>query len=281
MITLHWHTEPGLISGLLFLGWIYALVVGPFRQRIAPGTRFPVGCAMAWYTALAIAYLTVGSPLDQVGEDFLFSAHMVQHNLLMYLLPPLVLLGIPRWLADTVLAAKPLRAVARVLVHPVVGFISINAAFTLWHIPALYEAALHSKPVHILEHVTMFLPSLLVWWAFISPSRRLPPLAYPLQMLYVFALMIGQLPVFAFISFAGEVLYPTYAYAPRLTWLPLSPIEDQVLGGVIMKVANMAVSMALFIRAWVLWVRSSRDEDPADPVSLTSSAPAAQSTARP
>ena len=80
----HWHNEPHLIGGLVVLGWLYALFTGPLRDRLAPGASYPRGHAIKFYLALVVFYLAVGSPLDQIGERFLLSGHMVQHQLIMY-----------------------------------------------------------------------------------------------------------------------------------------------------------------------------------------------------
>src|ERR1022692_4343179 len=78
----HWHNEPFLTGGLILAGWLYAILAGPLRARLAPGLPFPRAAAALFYAALAIFYVAVGSPLDQVGERFLLSAHMVQHLLI-------------------------------------------------------------------------------------------------------------------------------------------------------------------------------------------------------
>ncbi len=97
---LHWHTEPLLLITLLLVGWLYALGVGPLRERIAPGTLFPRRQAILFYLGLIIVYLAVGSPLDQIGEQFLFCAHLPQHMLLIYFSPVLFIFGTPAWLID-------------------------------------------------------------------------------------------------------------------------------------------------------------------------------------
>ena len=94
----HWHNEPFLIGGLIFLGWSYAILTGPWRSRLAPGTPYPLSQAVKFYTALGIFYLAVGSPLDQAGERYLLSAHMLQHQLIIYPAAVLFLLGLPDWL---------------------------------------------------------------------------------------------------------------------------------------------------------------------------------------
>ena len=81
----HWHNEPYLVGGLVLLGWLWAIAAGPFRARLAgAAVPFPRGRAVMFYSALVIFYLAVGSPLDQIGERFLFSAHMLQHQILIY-----------------------------------------------------------------------------------------------------------------------------------------------------------------------------------------------------
>ena len=74
-------------------------------------------------------------------------------------------------------------------------------------------------------------------------------------------MIFGQFPVFGFLTFSGEVLYPTYAFAPRMEFLNIPPLEDQVLGGVIMKVANMVVSLLIFCLSFYFWVKESEQEN--------------------
>jgi len=120
-MTLHWHTEPLLLITILGFGWLYALGVGPLRHRIAPGESFPLGRCITFYAGLGLVYLTVGSPLDQIGEQFLFSAHMVQHMLLIYFAPVLFFFGVPPWLIDWLLAPPRVRRAMSVLTHPACG----------------------------------------------------------------------------------------------------------------------------------------------------------------
>ena len=97
---LHWHTEPFLLSSLLFFGWAYAVATGPLRFRFAPEQAFPIRASILFYIGLITVYIAVGSPLDAIAELFLFSAHMTQHMLLIYLAPTLLIFGMPPWLID-------------------------------------------------------------------------------------------------------------------------------------------------------------------------------------
>jgi putative membrane protein len=253
----HWHNEPYLVGGLIFLGWLYALATGPFRARLAPlGTPFPRGHAWRFYAALVLFYLAVGSPLDQAGERFLLSAHMVQHQLITYPAAILFLTGLPAWLVAHATERPSLRLPFRVFTHPVVCALAYTVVIGVWHLPALYDWALRDKFIHILEHVMFFGVALLYWWPLFSPSRRYPPISYALQMLYLVAVTLLMTPLFAYLAFSSEVLYPTYEYAPRLI-AGFSPAQDQLLGAAIMKLGGMFVSFLALIWAFYRWYQST------------------------
>lgn len=252
----HWHNEPVLVGGLIFLGWLYAILVGPLRGRIAPGAAYPRQHAIRFNAALVIFYLAVGSPLDQAGERFLLSAHMVQHQLLIYASAVLFLCGIPSWLIAPVTDAPRFTRAWSVLFHPISCALIYSVILSGWHAPALYDWALRDKTVHVVEHVMFFGAALFYWWPVLSPSKRHPPAKYGPQMIYLLAVTVAMTPVFAFIAFSDNVLYPTYEYAPRLI-AQLSPTEDQLLGAVIMKSGSLGVTFIALVIAFYRWYQTS------------------------
>ena len=258
---LHWHTEPFLLLTILGVGWAYGLAVGPFRDALSGGQKatFPLGRCCLFYLGLLITYLAVGSPLDQLGEQFLFSAHMLQHMLLIYCAPTLFIFGTPSWLVDWTIRAFGLQKPLKVLTHPACGGLLFTFVYTVWHIPSLYEAALHDKRIHVLEHWTMFSLGLLMLWPYLTNSRLVPKPGYGVRMIAIFLLMVGQLPVFAFLTFAGEPIYPTYQWAPRI--IDLDALNDQILGGIIMKVVNMGYSLTLLGVSFYAWSKSEEAVD--------------------
>ena len=253
----HWHNEPYLIGGLIFLGWLYAILTGPLRPRLTPeGSPYPRAHAIRFYSALFIFYLAVGSPLDQLGERFLLSAHMLQHQLIIYPAAVLFLLGLPDWLVAPLTARPDLRSLFRVLTQPVICGLIYCVVISCWHFPFLYDWALQNRTVHIIEHFSFFGSALFLWWPVCSPSREFPPMSYAWQMLYYVAITIGMTPVFAYITFSSDVLYPTYEFAPRLI-AALDPHEDQLLAGSMMKLVGICVMMGAFGVSFYRWYQQS------------------------
>ncbi len=255
----HWHNEPFLTGGLILAGWLYAILAGPLRPRLAPGTPYPRGKAAAFYSGLVLFYLAVGSPLDQVAERFLLSAHMVQHMLIMYPVPLLMLLGLPEWMVDAALGRCP-RGLVRAVLNPVTCALVSTLVISVWHAPFLYEWTLQDKLVHVGEHLMFLAVSLLFWWPLASPSRLFPVPSYPVRMLYCVATEIGMIPVAAYVVFSQDILYPTYAYAPRLL-AGFSPADDQLVAGAIMKVVGMSVSLTALGLCFFRWSRESGRPD--------------------
>ena len=257
----HWHNEPFLVGGLIFLGWLYAILAGPYRSRLAPpGTPFPRAHAVRFYLALFLFYLAVGSPLDQVAERFLLSAHMLQHQILTYPSAILFLLGLPDWMVGIITGRPALRPSLRMLTHPLVCGTVYTVIMSGWHLPFLYDWALQNRAIHIGEHFSMFGAALFFWWPLYSPSKEFPPISYAWQMIYLTAVVIAMTPVFAYITFSPDVLYPTYEYAPRIT--SLTAAADQLLAGSMMKLIGMSVVMVAFGISFYRWYQQSERETP-------------------
>jgi len=252
----HWHNEPFLVGGLIVLGWLYAVLTGPLRGWLGNALPYPARESRYFYAALLFFYLAVGSPLDQAGERFLFTAHMVQHQIVIYLAALFFLIGLPSWLVDPVARHPAFTRIGRVLTRPLFCGAAYAIVFSVWHVPALYDWALQNKTVHIVEHLTFFASGLFLWWPYASPTRIWPAAGKGAQMLYIFFVAVAMTPVFAFVVFSNTVLYPTYEFAPRIT--TLSPMDDQILGGTVMKLGSMVVSLFAFGWSFMSWYRDDR-----------------------
>ena len=254
LVIVGWQVDPVLIGGLLALAVAYALAVGPLRTRLAPDAPFERGKALMFGAALLLLYLVEGSPLHDLAERYLLSAHMLQHLLLSYVVARMILVGVPAWLWRRLLLNRFVAPVARRVLRPTVTFVVFSVAFALWHIPVIYEGALMSPTVHHIEHIVFLVTAIMLWWPILSPLPELPRAPHLVQLAYLFTIPIAQLPVFAAITFSPDVVYRTYEVAPRVyPWL--SAVGDQALAGAIMKVMGLGFFSVPFARIFFDWYR--------------------------
>jgi len=182
---------------------------------------------------------------------------MLQHMLLIYVAAPLIVTGLPAGLLDGFLASRPrLTSVLRTLTHPLTGGIVFTLCFSIWHFPELYEAALRSRPLHVIEHWSMFLPALLMVWPLFSQSALLPRIGFGGAMFYSFALMIADLPLWAALIFGEHPIYDSYRLAPRVS--SLSASSDMIMGAVVMKGFNEVFALSCMAYAFFAWYRRDR-----------------------
>jgi len=251
-----WRNEPVLIDGIVLAGWVYALLAGPFRRRLAPGEPFPRVRACRFYAALGLLYLAVASPWDRVGENLLFSVHMLQLLAIMYPAAALFLAGLPAWMIDPALGCRAWRRPLGWILSPVACGALFTLVVTAWHVPRLFESALESEGMHAAEHASIFAVSLLFWWPLLSPSRVFPPIGFGGRLIYLFCLEVSLTALFTYILMADHVMYPTYEYAPRI--LPgLAAVDDQVLGGILLSAVSSLVMVAALGVNFFRWARTN------------------------
>jgi putative membrane protein len=251
-----------VLVGVALLGLAYAWAWWRRGERPS-GPRFA-----CFYGALLSLVVALNGPLHDLSDAYLFSAHMVQHLVLTLLFPPLLLLGVPGWMADGLLAPARRRPGARrligILTRPVPALGLYAAALVVWHVPAVYDAALRAHAWHVVQHLTLMAAATLAWWPVLSPSTAFPPLPYGAQILYLFAFGMPMTVVAAMITGAETLLYAAYAEAPRV--LALTPLADQRLGGVIMWVPAGLVPLLAFTAVFFRWAAQEADDagPPAD-----------------
>jgi putative membrane protein len=256
-----WHLRPDVLAVLSGFGALY--VVGWRRLRARqPATLASAWSLVAYLGGLASLAVALVSPLDPLA-DLLFTAHMLQHQLLLMAAPPLLLLGNPYpfvlWglphgvrlrLGATLTVTGGLRAAWRVLTWmPVAGTLYMLVLFA-WHHPALYEAALEHRVVHDLEHLSFFATAVLFWWPVVNPAPRLRRLTSGLQYGYRIGYLVLatglNTALGAVLGMTQRVLYPAYAAAPRLLedW---GVLDDQAFGGGVMWSGSHMYLLAILI----------------------------------
>jgi hypothetical protein len=143
---------------------------------------------------------------------------------------------------------------ARILTHPVLAYLAYNVTFIGWHVPQMYNWALVSHDLHILQHLMFMSVAVMMWWPVVNPVPELERIPTgPLLMMYVFAFGIPSTLVSAFITLSDSVFYPWYELAPRVT--SLSPLEDQRLGGLIMWIPGMLIFWVGISAVFFRWTK--------------------------
>jgi cytochrome c oxidase assembly factor CtaG len=223
----------------------------------APWTR--TGLALALFAGGLVAILAaLVSPVDVLGDQLLVM-HMVQHLLLIDIAPILLILGFNKVLLRPV--TRRLHAIERragYLAHPAFAVLAYAGFMWAWHIPAMYDAALHNATVHALEHVCFGLAGGLYWWHLLSPIRSrmrmggLGPVAYMVST----KLLVGALGIV--LAFAPASFYPFYEHHPH--YWGLSPSTDQSMAGLVMALEQSIVMGIALVVVFVQMLRESERE---------------------
>jgi cytochrome c oxidase assembly factor CtaG len=257
-----WHWETGVALPLLTLGGAYALGARAWnarsRRRVVPtwkAVAFVAGCA-----AVAIALL---SAIDEVALD-LFTAHMIQHELLMALAAPLlvaaepgvvILWSLPRGARRAVgglISAPAVRRVWARLTRPFEAWVLHAAAIWIWHVPSLFQAALTNETVHLAQHLTFFGSGLLYWWAVLHPRRRA---ALGISIVSLFGTTVQTAALGALLATSHVVWYP--AYGARAAPWGFTALEDQQLAGLVMWIPAGFMYLVAALAVTRRWMRQS------------------------
>jgi cytochrome c oxidase assembly factor CtaG len=266
----HWPMDPAVVVGLIitgvlyWLGYRYARRLGIERRHLTPWRT------ALFVLALVVIFFTLNSPLDTWADTYVW-AHMVQHELLTLVAAPLLLLsqpfmliwrgvplvarrGIMRWMSRSRWPLRTLEAIVNFMRKPAISWIAFTGLFSIWHLPALYDAATQNDNIHAFEHIC-FLVTAVFFWSQMIPSLPLKPrLGHPGQALYFgLAMLWGNVLGWAFVD-ATVPFYPYYNALPRAA-SDISAITDLHFAGGVMDVADTAVFISLIIVALGLWLR--------------------------
>ena len=275
-----WSWNPWVIAGLVLAACLYrrggrALWRTAARGRAirrregrplsyslrSPSAHAVAGKGVAFWGGWCALGVALVSPVHALG-GVLFSAHMVQHEVLMLVAAPLLVLGRPLpsflralplpWRRQLGKWGKGLQGGWRVLTHPLVAWALHAAALWVWHLPRLFQATLTSEPVHTWQHLSFFGTALCFWWALLHGRQGWH--GYGVAVLAVFTTALHSSLLGALLTFAPTPWYP--AYAPATAAWGLTPLEDQQLGGLVMWVPAGVVYVLAALALGAGWLRA-------------------------
>jgi len=244
-----WHPEVWLLVAFLTAAYVYMVrVIGP---RAVPAgtpvvTRFNIGCFVA---AMVMMWIASDWPMHDISEEYLYSAHMLQHMMLSYFLPPLVLMATPEWLLRVLVGTGRGYRVLAFFTRPVIAAVLFNMIVIITHIPDVVAASVESGPLHYSLHLAVVVFSLLMWMPVVGPfpELQMTPIG---KCIYLFIQSLVPTIPAAWLTFADGAVYKSYDQPVRV-W-GMSVVADQQLAGAIMKTGGSiflwSVIIYLFFR---------------------------------
>jgi putative membrane protein len=234
-LAFQWHPEVWVLVAFLIGAYVYMVrVIGPKAVPVGQ----PAISRLNLYSFIGAITLLWGAsdwPLHDISEEYLYSAHMVQHMALTYFMPPLVLMATPTWLARILIGEGAIHRIGKWFTHPVVAGVSFNAVIMILHIPLVVNASVDNGPLHYLLHVTVVLASLLMWTPICGPIPEYR-MGVAGGMIYLFLQSVVPTIPAAWLTFAEGIVYSSYDKPLRL-W-GISAVNDQQLAGAMMKIAG-------------------------------------------
>src|SRR5437762_5663542 len=257
----HWVFDPISVACLLASGALYGAGVSRLWARAGRGRgvrSWQLGAFAAGWIALVLALL---SPVAAISA-ILSSVHMTHHEILILVAAPLLVIGrpivpflwalSPRWRLrlGTWSRNRYWSTAWKALTGPLVVWLLHGLALWVWHLPALYQAALRDAAIHAIEHTCFLATACLFWWALIH--GRYGRLGYGVAVVFVFATAVHSEVLGALLTFAPRVWYPLYA--PRSSAAGLDALEDQRLAGLIMWIPFGVIFLILGLGLFAAWL---------------------------
>ena len=245
-----WSLDPLQLAPVLIAAFAYGTRVRTLRRRSTPVPRWRILVFALGVTLLVLAF---ASPVAVIGEDELFSVHMLQHVTIGDLAPLCLLAGLTGPILRPVLALRPVERL-RVLANPAVALPIWAANLYLWHLPFLYEAAVRHSSVHALEHVCFFTAGVIMWLPVLETLPAPEWFGTGAKLAYIAVVRVVVTVLGNVFLWTGAVVYPVYSAGDEL-W-GISPLRDQGLTGAVMMIEGSLVTIAAL--AW-LFLRLAKE----------------------
>ncbi|CAM3499598.1 MULTISPECIES: cytochrome c oxidase assembly factor CtaG [Brevibacillus] len=265
--------NPELIVLTVLIGVAYYSFIGPLRHTFPDAEPVSLRQKIMFSAGLLLFYFSLGSPLNVSGH-FLFSAHMLQQSLLYLVMPLLILAGTPKYLFRYLASYGWIRMILKIFTHPLPAVILFNALFSFYHVPFILDLAMNNLAMHNLIHLILLIAAFFMWMPVIAPVPEIHRLTHLQKLAYIFANGVLITPACALIMFAGAPMYDTYLNGPTMLCAPffsapidksmftitMDPLEDQRLGGILMKLMQELNYGIVLAYVFTTWYRKERDQ---------------------
>lgn len=275
--------SPLLFLAAMLIIVLYLGIIGPFRERFAHSQPVSIGRKLMFIAGILMLYFVQGGPVNILSHT-MFTFHMVMMSVSYIIVPPLIMMGIPSWLWKFLLDRPSLRKF-KWMMHPILTALLFNILFSLYHIPAIHDYVMLNYGVHVLYYMILFVTSVMMWWPIMNPVPGWESISDVKKMGYIFLNGVLITPACALIIFSNVPMYATYTDMD--TWIRamgycvspdsesllmgpayfnwFNPLEDQQLGGILMKLVQETMYGGILFYVFSIWFRrEGKDDDVAE-----------------
>lgn len=282
--------SPYYLAFLVIIGVLYWKITGSWRTRFKNNQPPLSKTRVYFFIVLALLYIIKGSPIDLLGH-LMFSVHMTQMAILYLVIPPLLLLGMPKWLLNIITAPKGIHKFVKLFTKPLLALILFNGLFSIYHIPVVFDVVKTDVWAHGIYTSILFVSAILMWWPVIGPLPQYYQIDGLKKIGYLIANGVLLTPACGLIIFAQHTLYNTYSdpqfwlaalqlcvpasmlatldlQGPMMfSWLP-DVQKDQQLGGVLMKIIQEVIFGYALAVIFYRWAKIEQQVDKIDDLTL-------------
>ncbi|EGL19875.1 MULTISPECIES: cytochrome c oxidase assembly protein [Paenibacillus] len=259
--------NPVVLLFVVVVGLVYRSLTSPSKAAAAGEEPVSSKVKLSFYTGIALFYIGQGSPINYLGHHYLFSVHMLQQSLLYLIMPIFILNGLPAWLIRPLFKGTVMNRLLRFFTHPLISVLAFNLLFSIYHLPLIMDTLMENEWMLLGYHGILLFTAFAMWFPVFTPLPEHEKLSSLMKLAYIAVNGILLTPACALIIFASEPIYAMYANVViPFNALPL--LDDQQLGGVLMKVIQEIVygsALAMIFFKWYRTERAQEDELSDDP----------------
>ncbi|SEC49152.1 cytochrome c oxidase assembly protein [Paenibacillus sp. GP183] len=249
--------NPVLLLLVVVVGFVYSKLANANKESIKGAEPVSLRQRLAFHTGLTLFYIGQGSPINYIGHHYLFSIHMLQQTILYLTVPIFIWTGLPEWMLRPLVKNRSVHALLSFFTKPLVAIFMFNVLLSIYHMPFIMDSLMKHSLWLLGYHLILLITAFLMWFPVFCPLPELNRLSDLRKIAYIFANGVMLTPACALIIFSDTLLYEMYTNV-TVPFSHLSPLDDQQLGGVLMKIIQEIVYGSVLAYVFFRWYRRER-----------------------
>lgn len=230
-----------------------------FLKQADPQDHVPLSKQMLFFSGAMIYLVAAGGPINFYGHHFLLSAHMLQQALMYYVVPPLLILGTPKYVFEAWINHKWMKRLLDT--HLIIYLLAFDLLFSMYHLPMFFNFIMSNYVVMVITHLFLFVLAIQMWWPILNPLPEIGQVSEIKRMACIILGAVLLTPACALVIFASEIIYAPYIGAPQIFEI-LTPLYDQQLSGIVMKFVQEISFGSTLGYIFFRWYRNENKVDP-------------------